>query len=79
MKPKAKQNKGRDCRLNATVTIEEKAALDRLAAAGGFKSTSALIGALAVHIERIGLVLVTAAPGEEWLGPYLKSVDEVTK
>lgn len=45
MKPKAKQNKGRDCRLNATVTIEEKAALDRLAAAGGFKSTSALIGA----------------------------------
>lgn len=73
MKKKAKQNKGRNCRLNATVTPEEKAALDRLAIAGGFRSTSAMIGALGVHLEKIGLGFIA---DESFLGPYFKSKDE---
>lgn len=45
---KAKQDKGRHCRINATVTEEERAALDELVARLGYPSISVLIGALAV-------------------------------
>ena len=46
MEGKAKQDKGRHCRINATVTEEERAALDRLAISGF--SVSVVIGELAL-------------------------------
>jgi hypothetical protein len=49
VKEKAKQNKGRDCRLNATVTAEERAALDSLAERSGL-SVSTVIGKLALFV-----------------------------
>lgn len=44
---KVRQDKGRHCRINATVTEEERAALDRLAEISGF-SVSVVIGELAL-------------------------------
>lgn len=49
---KSRQNKGRHCRINATVTEEERAALDRLLDRGPYRSLSTMIGGLAMVLDK---------------------------
>lgn len=49
---KARQDKGRNYRINGTVTAEERAALDRLVARSPFNSISAMIGGLALVLDK---------------------------
>jgi len=62
MKPR--QDKGRHCRINATVTEEERAALDRLLDRGPFRSISTMVGALAMVLDKDpGLFMAIADRG----------------
>jgi hypothetical protein len=61
----ARQNKGRHCRLNATVTEAERAALDRLLNRGPYRSISTMIGGLALVLDKRPGIFTAIADARE--------------